>query len=358
MLLTVIAFVIVLGILVLAHEFGHFIAAKRAGVMVEEFSIGFPPRILSFKRGETRYSIGAIPLGGYVKMLGELEESKSPRAFENQTPGKRLIISVAGVVMNFLLAWVLFSFVFAIGATPLTIDPDKVPGEKISTKIVIFSVADNSSAKQAGIEPGDIILRGQQKDTTTIFNNAEDLSNYTKSHRGQEISIIVDHGGREVAKSVNLPDQDAPLGVGLGEQSTVRVPWYKAPLVGLYETGQLIKMVFVFLGSLVYGIFARGEVSGDIGGPVAIYVYSGIFFRMGIIAFIQYIAALSVNLALVNFLPIPALDGGRILFILFEKIFGKKIVKEKVENIIHMIGYAILLILILLVTLKDINRYF
>jgi len=358
MLLTIIAFIIVLGILVLAHEFGHFIAAKKAGVIVEEFSIGFPPRVLSFKKNGTRYSIGIIPLGGYVKMLGELEESKNPGAFENQTPGKRLIISIAGVVMNFLLAWFLFSLVFAIGATPLTINPDKVPGEKISTKIVVFSVADNSAAKQAGIEPGDVILRGEQNHTTTLFKNAEDLAVYTNSHKGQEINLVIDRQGNELNKEINLPNQEAPLGVGLGEQSTVRVPWYKAPLVGLYETGQLIKMVFLFLGNLVYGIFSKGQVSGDVGGPVAIYVYSGIFFRMGIIAFLQYIAALSVNLALVNFLPIPALDGGRLFFIIFEKILGKKIVKEKVENIIHMVGYGILLLLILLITLRDIRRYF
>jgi len=154
-LLTIVAFIFAIGILITVHELGHFLAAKASKIKVEEFAIGFPPRIFSFKKKETNYTIGALPLGGYVKMLGEDSTSKDPRAFNNQTPGRRFFVSVAGVFMNFVLAWLLLSIGLSIGMTPMATPSDQVPGKRIKSQIFLAEIQKNSAADIAGLELGD-----------------------------------------------------------------------------------------------------------------------------------------------------------------------------------------------------------
>lgn len=357
MILTILTFVIVLSILVIAHEFGHFIVAKKTGIKVEEFALGFPPRLWSKKIGETNYSLNAIPLGGYVKMLGEVEKSSDPRAFENQSRGVRFSVAVAGVLMNIILAWLLFTVGFTIGMSPVVSDYRSLPGKVIRSEIIVAEVRENSAAFEAGLQPMDTIESAEIKGTVYTFGSVEDLSNFTKSHRGEEVLFRYEHQGKELQKQVVLKDDsEAPFGVVAVNNATVRVPWYQAPYVALRETYKVTEFTAVFVKNFFGRIFTQGEVSREVGGPVQIFMATGTVVKIGIMAVIQFIALLSVNLAIINILPLPALDGGRIIFIAIESIARKRLIKEHVENIIHTIGFALLIILILLVTYNDILK--
>lgn len=359
MLLTIIVFLVILGMLVVVHEFGHFIVAKKTGVKVEEFAVGFPPRIFSKKKGETEYSINAIPLGGYVKMLGELEHSSDKRAFENQKPVVRFWISIAGVLMNVILAWVLLSIGFAIGMSPLVSSPDSIPGEKISSEIIIADVSQDSPAKKAGIEPGDIAISANVGGESTAFSSLSEFDKYNENHKDQTVIYTLKRGDQTVEKEAKLlSDEDSQLGVAIIEKAEVRVPWYKAPYVALHETYEIVKLTFKFLGGFFKQLFTHGQIAEGVGGPVAIYTYTGLALKAGIMVLLQFVALLSINLALINILPFPALDGGRLVFIILEKFCGKRIVREQVENIIHTIGFALLIVFILAITYKDILRLF
>lgn len=357
MILTIITFVVVLSILIIAHEFGHFIVAKRTGIKVEEFALGFPPRVWTKKIGETNYSINAVPLGGYVKMLGEVEKSDDPRAFENQSRGVRFSVAVAGVVMNIVLAWVIFTIGFAVGMSPVISDYRTIPGKVIRSEIIISEVRADSAAKAAGFEAMDSILSAKIGQEEFTFGSVEEMANFTKSHQGQEVVFNYNRGGQDLQKTVTLKqDAEAPFGVVAVNNATVRVTWYKAPYVALRETYKVTEYTAVFVKNFFAKIFTSGKVSKEIGGPVQIFMATGTVVKIGIMAVLQFIAILSINLAIINILPLPALDGGRILFIIIETIARKRIIKEHLENIIHTIGFALLIVLILLVTYNDIIK--
>ena len=359
MILTIIVFLLVIGVLILVHEFGHFIMAKKVGVKVEEFAIGFPPRIFSKKKGETEYSINAIPLGGYVKMLGELEHSKDKRAFENQTPGKRFSIAVAGVVMNLVLAWLILTIGFAVGMSPIVSSPDTIPGKKLSSEIILADVGSESPAEKAGIVSGDIVISAISGGESVEFLSLDQFDKYNSDHKNQVVKYQIKRDDNTIEKEVTLSDDsDSQMGVAIVEKAVVRVPWYKAPYVALHETYEIIKLTFEFFGSFVSKFFATGAVEEGVGGPVAIYVYTGMAVKAGVMVLLQFVALLSINLAVINILPFPALDGGRLVFIILEKIFRKKVVKEKVENAIHMVGYGLLILLIIAITYRDVVNLF
>lgn len=357
MFLTFIAFIIVLGILVFVHELGHFLTAKLFKVKVLEFALGFPPRVFSFKKNETKYSIGLIPFGGYVKMLGEDETSTDPRAYNNQTAGKRFIIGIAGVVMNILLAWIILTAGFINGMTPMATPSSEVPGQSVKPQIFIVEVVKDSPAEKAGLTAGDIIIKGTVDSNETTFSSAESVSEFTTTNSGKEATFSLKRSEQTLEKKIILSsDKSESLGVGIINQSIVKVTWYKAPVVALRETYNIISITFDFIRNFFTKLFSTGKLSDQVGGPVAIYSLSGQAARSGAVVFIQFIAMLSINLALLNILPFPALDGGRALFVLLEKIFGKRIVKEDVENIIHTIGFLLLIALAIAVTYKDVVR--
>lgn len=357
MILTIVAFIFVIGVLITVHELGHFLAAKACGVKVEEFSIGFPPRILSFKRQETKYTIGALPLGGYVQMLGENSASKDPRSFNNQTPGKRFFISIAGVVMNFVLAWLLISIGLSIGMTPLATPSDQVPGQKLKSQIFIAEIQKDSSADKAGLQAGDELIKGVSSSESVDFKSVSDVGAFTQKNIGAEVKFEVKRQNGQIEKTVKISsNKEAPLGVGIQDQAVVRVPFYKAPFVAAKEVYLITGAMFSFLGDFFKQLFVTGKISDQVGGPVAIFSVSGAAARAGWMSYLQLMIMLSINLGLVNILPFPALDGSRALFIIFEKIFGKRVVKENVENMIHTIGFALLILLIIAITYKDIIR--
>lgn len=359
MVVTTLLFILILGILIYVHEFGHFISAKISGIKVEEFAFGFPPRLWSHKRGETCYSINAIPIGGYVKMLGETEESQGPRSFSKKGPFVRAIVSVAGVLMNVILAWLILTLGFTLGMSPLVSSPNSIPGKKLSTSIIIADVLDESSAKSSGLKQGDVLLRGQAANgVETTFASTSDLTNFTQTNAGKEVELVYKRDSQEsLIKTTLSGDKEAPLGVSIVENSIIRTVWYMSPIIAFREVIRIIDINFNFLGRFFKQLFSTGVVSKEVGGPVAIYVFTGMAARAGVMVVLQFIAILSISLALINILPFPALDGGRLLFIVLEKIFRRKVVKENVENIIHTVGFVLILLFAALVTYKDVVNF-
>lgn len=359
MLLTTVLFIFILGILVFVHEAGHFFAAKIAGIKVEEFAFGFPPRLFSKKRGETVYSINAIPIGGYVRLLGESDESKNKRSFSQKSPFSRAMVSVAGVIMHLVLAWLIFAIGFSIGMTPMVTSADKIPGKIISNSIIISETTADSPASKAGFAPGDNLLSASSAgEEIVVFQNASEVTNYSKNHFGKEVEFVyLRDKSEQTAKVILSGDQSAPFGVGMIDNSVVKVSWYFSPIVAFREIARIVWINLQFLGSFFVQLFSRGEISKEVGGPVAIYIFTGMAARAGAMVFLQFVAILSVSLALINILPFPALDGGRLLFIILEKIFRKKVITEKVENIIHSLGFILIIIFAIAVTYKDVIKF-
>lgn len=345
MLLTIIAFVLVIGILVFVHELGHFSVAKIFGVKVEEFGMGFPPRLFKIKKGETIYSINAIPFGGFVKLLGQDGESHSKDSFMSKRSRVKIPIIAAGVIMNFLLAGVLFSIGYGIGMPPVRLNPDNLPGKK--TNMVMFaSILDDSVAKGAGLKVGDQVIG---------FNSAEEFTAFTSANKGTTVELkIKSENGAEQTKTVNLGAGDYPLGVGLVDLPSVKMGFFNSIYYGfkelIFTTYFVLQMLLVFLGQL----FSTFSISKDVAGPVGIFNITGQAVKYGLVYVLQLAAILSINLGLVNFLPFPALDGGKAFLIFLQGIFKKKIIRAEVENILSLVGFALIILLISTISIREI----
>ncbi len=355
-MLAIIIFIIILAALVLVHEFGHFIIAKKSGMQVDEFGFGFPPRVWSIKRGETRYSLNLIPLGGFVKIVGENnDDSANPRSFINKSFLQRFGTLVAGVIMNFLLAWVLLSVGFGLGLPTVVEQGQSLPAHAHlrSEAITVIQVDPASPAAKAGLREGDNIVA---IDNTTI-QNAEQVINYVKSKAGSQIDVHIKRGNSQqdikITPRQNPPPGQGALGIALGNVGRVSFPWYIAPIVGLKATWQIVNDTV----SGFYHLIIQGQGFASLGGPVKIASLTGQVTKLGLVYILQFAALLSVNLAILNILPFPALDGGRVLFLIIEKIRGKRN-NAKIEQWFNTAGFALLLILILLITIKDVKSLF
>lgn len=357
-MITVITFILILVVLVLIHEFGHYYAAKKNDVYVEEFGFGFPPRAIGKKIGETIYSINTIPLGGFVKLYGEEyhENDKTEinkkipksRAFVNKKPWQKTIIIVAGVVMNFFLGWLLISYLLVIG----------IPS---ATGVAIEKVQPNTPAAQAGIRDGDKLISVTHEETTKKITLSTDLISSANRYAGDEIQITLERNGEQ--KTINIiPRENPPKGEGsLGiviEQlvETKKYPWYTAPYYGLIEAATMTRMIAVELLKIPAQFISDRAPQVEFSGPIGIAKVVGEARQYGINALLQLTALLSLNLAVINILPFPALDGGRLVFILYEWITGKKS-NQNLEKYMNLIGIIILLGLSVLITIYDIQRF-
>lgn len=355
MITTIIIFIAILGILIFVHEFGHFITAKKNGVKVEEFGFGFPPRIFGIKKGETIYSINLIPLGGFVKAFGEDGAGRDdPQSFASKKVWQRAIILVAGIGMNFLLAIALFSVTNMIGLPTAVADP---ASNAPDIQIQISDVAKDSPAQKAGITIGDIITGiNDQK-----INRVENFQEIVQNNLEKETAITVLRGTQELHFNLipraNPPKDQGAIGVGLVEIAIVKYSWYQAIWQGIKSAYYLTLMFTVALFNLAKNLILGGHVSGDIAGPVGIAVLTNQVSKLGLVYIINFAAILSLNLAIINAIPFPALDGGRLLFLLIEKIKGSP-VSQKIEQAIHMLGFALLILLMIVVTFRDIVRLF
>lgn len=350
MFLTIVIFVAILIVIIMIHELGHLIVAKLNGVKVEEFAFGFPPRLFSFRSKGTRYSINLIPLGGYVALLGENEDIKKPGSYYSKKVWQKITIILTGVLMNFLLAIVVLAIGFSVGMTPLVSDPEALSGQK-SSQVMVAQVVENSPAQAIGLEPGNI-LQG--------FSAPTDLSEFTKAHAGEIVNLAVKKNSKTENFQVKLAIGEAPLGVGVVSVTLVKQPFYQAIPTAVIEVGKSIVVIFEVLWQIIKSLFTTGK-AGEAGvgivGPVGIFNFTASAIKVGWIYILQLLAILSINLGIINILPFPALDGGKIFFLGLEGIFRKKVVRQEIENLIHTIGFVILIVLILVITFRDIFRF-
>lgn len=347
MLVSVIAFVVVFGVIVLVHELGHFLSAKQAGITIQEFGIGYPPRIATLAvRDGVEYTLNAIPVGGFVRLLGE-EDPTAPGSFASKSAWVRIRTLAAGVAMNLLLAVVLFTASYVIG-------------EQVAVgKVVVNSIAPGSPAEKAGIQAGDLItaIQGQE------VRNTIELVERTQALKGQEVTLSLLRGSESLTvrltPRVEPPPGEGAMGVSIGMQEgwrfeTVRRPIWEAAWLGLREVWMALTLTAKGLGMLFRGSVSPRELTG----PVGIFQMSGVVARTGVANLMRFTGLISVNFSLLNLLPIPALDGGRIAFILLEKLRGGRRVAPQREGLIHLIGLVLLLVLMLLVSYFDLLRIY
>ncbi len=362
MLLTIVIFILILGLLVFVHEFGHFFAAKKNGVRVDEFGFGFPPRIFGIKKGETLYSINLIPLGGFVKIYGEEGEGeKNPRSFASKKISQRALILVAGVAMNFLLAAIIFG-VGHFAGLPGVIEESEI--DKFSdARIEIVGINLDSPAALAGLKISDRVLamidsQGEKIEPLIKVSQFQEL---IAKEKGKEIVLFLQRGDSIVETKliprIDHPAGEGPLGVALANVATIKSPWYEAFFKGFATAFNVIVAIFIVLFDMIANLFTQGTVGIEVAGPVGIFSLTGQAAQLGLIYILQFIALLSINLAVINALPFPALDGGRLLFLVIEKIKGRP-VSQKAQNLAHGIGFALLILLMMAVTYKDLTRFF
>lgn len=364
-----------LSVLILVHELGHFVAAKKLGVVAEEFGLGLPPKIRRlFTWKGTEFTLNWLPIGGFVRMRGEERESddsQMPRSgqFYAQRPWRRAIILLAGVAMNFALGIAAFTAVYQVLGIPTKTE-----------EVVIEGVAPGSPAERVGLRAGDTVreLRmtrlqapgapatgGQANDELRI-TNVEQFVNLINDHRGEEIILAVERGGarheiRAIPRLVSdTPEGEGALGVAISNVKFLRYPWWQMPvrsaIVGTKEAFGWGVTILASLRDMVKSLVLYGEVPKDVAGPIGIARLTGHVAAQGWLAFLQFAGVLSINLAILNALPIPALDGGRLAFLGIEVLRRGRPIDPKTEHRIHLAGYAVLIALILLVTARDILR--
>jgi len=373
MILTIITFIVVLSILVFAHELGHFWVAKKNGLIPKEFGFGFPPRAWgiykstdgSWKqiRGKkdvndavgTIYSVNWVPLGGFVNLEEDEDGGDDPNHFSNKKIWQRAVILLAGVTMNIILAAFLFSIGYMVGL-PQALDDVNSNAKIRDRQIQIIEVASDSTAAKAGLELGDMIV---SVDGREIADYAQ-LLEYTDENTGRELNYKIKRGGEE--KDFNILVETRPetnkggIGISIAEIGIVRYSILRSIWEGIRTTVLLTWLIIVAFYQLIKGLILGQGLSIELGGPVRIAQMTGDVVRMGFAYLINFTAILSINLAIINALPFPALDGGRILFLIIEKIKGSP-VKKEVEGVIHYIGFALLMLLVVLVTYRDIARF-
>ncbi len=356
MVLQILLFVGVLAALVLVHEWGHFIVARRAGIKVEEFGFGFPPRLWAWKGKLTTYSLNALPFGGFVRLKGEEGgDAQDKDSFASKRASTLIALLLAGVVMNVALAAAFLSFGFMIGV-PAVIDSVVGNGTVKDARIQILSVAPGSPAAKVGIYAGNEIVEVQGYGV-----HAADLLRAIERSAATGASIELRVRENESPRTVvltptPLKETGKPgIGVTMVETGIVSYPWYIAWYKGIQQTGMLLVEIIKGIGGLIVHLFQGVPVGDAVAGPVGIAVITGQVARQGLGHLVQFVAILSLNLAVLNVVPFPGLDGGRLLFIGIEKMRGRPVTR-RIESLSHMIGFMLLLALVAVVTVRDVKN--
>ena len=354
----IVVFVLMLSVLVLIHELGHFLVARLFKMRVEEFGIGLPPRARKlFSSKGTLFSLNWLPIGGFVKLFGEdmddPAQAASPEAFFNKPIWQRAAVLTAGVIMNFLLGVFAFGIVYTYLGIPTKTD-----------KVIVVEVGKGTPAESAGIKLDSQIQKITFEKKEIVFSGVSDFIKKVEPLKGKEIelTLLEKSGVKETIKIVprlTPPPGQGALGVALSDVEMKMYPIWQRPFrgmaVGLSEAWSWGKEIAVNLGTVLWGIVTGKGIPKDVAGPIGIYEVSKQVYKVGWIATLQFMAILSINLAILNIMPFPALDGGRIFFLGIEMVIGKKL-KNKIEGYVHTVGMVFLLGLMVLITVRDVIK--
>lgn len=365
--MSIIIFLIVLAALVFVHELGHFIAAKKSGIRVDEFGIGFPPKLISKKIGETVYSLNLIPFGGFVKIFGENPDDESltgpdsERSFVNKPRHIQAMVLVAGIVFNFLFAWLLISISFMSGVAASSADYAQYANRIQDERLIVTTITPGSPAEAAELKAGDVIKEVRsgslsvEGETLTI----EAVQNIINESKGNDITIEYvrgdESGEKVVSATEGIVDDRYAIGIGMDNAGTLSLPIHLAIWEGGKLTLYMIKAVTVGLADFIYSAFVGEADFQSVSGPVGIVGLVGDATRLGFTYLMMFTAIISINLGVINLVPFPALDGGRLFFVLIEAIRRKSIAPQ-VANTVNAVGFALLLLLMFVVTYKDIAK--
>lgn len=344
MILTIVVGIVALSVLIIVHELGHFFAAKATGISVEEFGIGFPPRAYGRKWRGTIYSINWIPFGGFNKIAGEVDPTV-PKGLASRGYGIRLLVLSGGIIMNLLLPFVLLSVAYM------------VPHDIVSGQVMVEEIAPNSPAEMAGIKAEDTLISVEGHE----IKNGGDISRYSQLNLGKEISLSVEHADAstetiELTPRWRPPEGEGAIGILYRTENAVIVsesypPWEAIPI----GARSCVEALVLYKNGIAGMIL--GTIPFTPAGPVGIVQITGEVAQSGISPLLELTAFISIAIAITQLIPFPALDGGRILFVLLEWIRRGKRVSPKTEGIVHSIGFMILLGLIVLITYQDIIRW-
>lgn len=373
---TAILFIIVLAVLIFVHELGHFLAAKLFGIRVDAFKIGFGPKIFAWKRGETEYGLNLIPFGGYVKIFGENPDEQSldvagsdaSRSFVLKPRWQQTIVLAAGVLFNFAFAWLLYIIVFTSGVTgPI----DGFPGyERYSkdSRILVTYIKPGSPIEKSGLKMGDTITRVMvmQKTATSTTSvtaqpTVDGITSAIRASGGGLVTVDYSRGpahdsGIATATPVSHVIADSPnayaVGMSMSQVVTLKLPIWISVWESLRYTGMMMHDMASSISTLISNAFIGQAHLSDVTGPVGIAVVVGDNARLGFNYLLETVAFISINLGIVNLIPFPALDGGRIMFVAIEAILRRR-VSTQFFNIINFIGFALLMVLMVIITWKD-----
>jgi regulator of sigma E protease len=363
--MTVIIFLLVLAVLIFVHELGHFIFARLNGIRVDAFKIGFGPKLAAWKRGETEYGINWIPFGGFVKIHGENPDEESTsgpdfsRSFVHKNRWQQASVLVAGVVFNLLFGWLIFLGILTIGGTVPTSAFPSFTSYLSNHQIIVVDAASNSPALNAGIGIGDIIQTLAVDSTTYKIDSAVQMISLVNGSAGKPLTIVYEKNGYSHSVTVSAIQGIAPgryaVGITMDEIAQIHMPFITAISSSVPYSAALIKDTVVGLVAFVAGLFSGTTGISDVSGPVGIAVIIGNAAHLALSYLLIVVAIISINLGVINLIPFPALDGGRVLFVALEGIFRRRI-SPRFTNVVNTVGFVLLMILMVAVTYKDVVK--
>jgi regulator of sigma E protease len=355
--MTVLIFLVVLAILIFVHELGHFLVAKACGIRVDEFALGFGPKVISKTVGEVKYSLNLIPFGGYVKIFGENPDDESTsgpdssRSFVHKPKWQQVSVLFAGIFFNFVFAVILIAIAFSSGV-PASIDSYPQYQENMSDRrIVVTFVNQGSPAEKAGLKAGDTLLASSLDEVQTMINesgaNGVEIT-YKRNNVESKTTILAEQG---------IIEGKFAIGIAMDDVGTLELPIHTAVWESTKFTIHIIGATFVGLYDLIVGAFKGTATLESVTGPVGIAGLIGDAAKLGFTYLVMFTAIISINLGVLNLIPFPALDGGRILFVIIEAIIRRPI-KPVIANTLNAAGFGLLILLMIVVTYRDIAKLF
>ncbi len=367
--MTIVIFIIILAGLIFTHELGHFWAAKKFGIRVDEFGFGFPPKLFSVKKGETEYSLNLIPIGGFVKIFGENPDEESEtgsdqtRSMVNKPRHIQAIVLAAGVFLNLVLAWALFSVSLYVGM-PIALADLPTQTKVTEEKLLITSIMKDSPAAESGLIAGDSILTLAVDDKKIILPTIEEVQEFLQTNKNKIVEISYSRGARKNLKegvALTMPKlgvvgEKAGIGITMERIGVAKLSFFQSIIMGFKFTCEMTIATIISFRDFLMSLFVNGgQALSSVAGPIGLFGIVAGIRQLGLIYLINFTAIISINLAVLNILPFPALDGGRLLFLIIEAIKGSRL-NPKIANSLNALGFIMLLLLMAVVAVSDILK--